>query len=240
MFPAGLPWAVAWLPPRATPRSFDCCLGRVPDRPSVDEPSASGAGSIGGGPPLAPGSGPDSRAAPASQASPWRPGRPWRPAASDLVVVPSTTPGSLSSNAWSARLRSTSPRHNAGRRFLCALHCVPSWVLVCAQLSGHGSIRSGGAALTIETEPKFQIGPTSQPASGDLVVLWPKTGREERDGLQRGPEIIQMGVRSGSKMLMAGGDSRMASAPTALMATETGPTSDGDFCPLSFTLGGSL
>jgi hypothetical protein len=32
-------------------------------------------------------------------------------------------------------------------------------VLVCAQLSGHGSTRSGGAALTIETGAKIQIGP---------------------------------------------------------------------------------
>jgi hypothetical protein len=35
-------------------------------------------------------------------------------------------------------------------------------VLVCAQLSGHGSTRSGGAALTIETGAKFSIGPRSQ------------------------------------------------------------------------------
>jgi hypothetical protein len=32
-------------------------------------------------------------------------------------------------------------------------------VVVCAQLNGHGSIRLGGAALTIETGAKFQIGP---------------------------------------------------------------------------------
>ena len=30
---------------------------------------------------------------------------------------------------------------------------------VCPQLSGHGSTRSGGAALTIETGAKIQIGP---------------------------------------------------------------------------------
>jgi hypothetical protein len=63
--------------------------------------------------------------------------------------------------------------------------------------------------------------------------------RELHQGLRRGMESIQMGVRFGSKLLMAAGHSRMTSAPAALMATETGSTSEGDFCPWFFTLGGS-
>jgi hypothetical protein len=55
--------------------------------------------------------------------------------------------------------RSHSPRY-AGRRLLRALYCVLSRVSVCAQLSGRGSTRSGGAALAIETGAKIQIGPT--------------------------------------------------------------------------------
>jgi hypothetical protein len=56
-------------------------------------------------------------------------------------------PSSPNSNDWSASPRLALPRQNASRRFLHAPYCVPSWVVVCAQLTGHGSIRLGGAAL---------------------------------------------------------------------------------------------
>jgi hypothetical protein len=51
------------------------------------------------------------------------------------------------------------PRHNVGLKLLRALSCVPSRVSVCAHLTGHGSIGSGGAALTLETGAELQIGP---------------------------------------------------------------------------------
>ena len=86
-------------------------------------------------------------------------GGPWRSVASELAVALSNRPGSPSSNAWSARPRRNTPRHNVGLKLLRALYCMPSRVSVCAHLTGHGSIGSGGAALTLETGAELQIGP---------------------------------------------------------------------------------
>jgi hypothetical protein len=75
-------------------------------------------------------------------------------------VVLSTTPGSSSSNAWPAHPRPTLPRHNVGLKLPCALYCVPGRVLVCAHLTEHSSIGSGGAALTLETGAELRFSRT--------------------------------------------------------------------------------
>jgi len=86
---------------------------------------------------------------------------PRQPTASELAVVPSTTPSALNSNAWPARPRRVLSRHNVGSKFLRAFYCVPSHTDERAQHTRHASRGSGGAALTLETSAVFQTGPTS-------------------------------------------------------------------------------
>src|SRR6516225_8166277 len=85
---------------------------------------------------------------------------PRQPTASELAVVPSTTPSALNSNAWPARPRRVLSRHNVGSKFLRAFYCVPSHADERAQHTRHASRGSGGAALTLETSAVFQTGPS--------------------------------------------------------------------------------
>jgi len=87
---------------------------------------------------------------------------PRQPTASELAVVPSTTPSALNSNAWPARPRRVLSRHNVGSKFLRAFYCVPSHADERAQHTRHASRGSGGAALTLETSAVFQTGPNVQ------------------------------------------------------------------------------
>src|SRR5271166_4195577 len=69
-------------------------------------------------------------------------------------------------------------RHNVGLKLLRALYCVPSRVSVCAHLTGHGSIGSGGAALTLETGAELQIGPIS--VKSELTLIIPQLFQRRR------------------------------------------------------------
>jgi hypothetical protein len=85
---------------------------------------------------------------------------PWWSAASELAVAPSSTPRLPELERLAGPSAPYFATTQCGSEFLRAPYCVPSWVVVCTQLCGHGSIRLGNATLTIETAAKFQIGPT--------------------------------------------------------------------------------
>lgn len=88
----------------------------------------------------------------------WSPCRgPRRSAASELAVVPSATPGSPSSNAWTARLRHARPRHIPRPNSLRALHRVPSSAGVCAYSQARQWAETGGSAFEIKTGSESQI-----------------------------------------------------------------------------------
>src|SRR6516162_8685189 len=96
---------------------------------------------------------------------------PRQPTASELAVVPSTTPSALNSNAWPARPRRVLSRHNVGSKFLRAFYCVPSHADERAQHTRHASRGSGGAALTLETSAVFQTGPNQLLQGGALLRI---------------------------------------------------------------------
>ena len=99
---------------------------------------------------------------------------PRQPTASELAVVPSTTPSALNSNAWPARPRRVLSRHNVGSKFLRAFYCVPSHADERAQHTRHASRGSGGAALTLETSAVFQTGPRRHRKRPDLPSQAPR------------------------------------------------------------------
>ena len=133
----------------------------------------------------------------------WSPCRgPRRSAASELAVVPSATPGSPSSNAWTARLRHARPRHIPRPNSLRALHRVPSSAGVCAYSQARQWAETGGSAFETKTGSESQIAishlsrltqyrvTTRPPAS--LLDTWlrghhrePRAGRPPRSPCER-------------------------------------------------------
>jgi len=114
---------------------------------------------------LTPGPDPDSASSSLWGASSWRPGHPVAARGGPLWVnwrwpYP-VRPGSLNSNAWSARQRPAASRHRLPPTLPRAPHGVPGQIDVRARLATHGSVDSGGAALAIETGADFAIGPKS-------------------------------------------------------------------------------
>ena len=87
------------------------------------------------------------------------------PAATELAVVPSTTPGSPSSAAWPARLCCVSSCHIVGSADLRAFHSVPSEASLRAGLPDPDSTHPSGAAFLIKYGADPLIGPKS--ATGD-------------------------------------------------------------------------
>jgi hypothetical protein len=85
-------------------------------------------------------------------------GGPRRSAASESAVVPSTTSGSPSSNAWPARPRHAASRHSMDPNSLHALARVPSGVAACANLLEPHLTALRGSAFTIKSGSVFQIG----------------------------------------------------------------------------------
>ena len=82
------------------------------------------------------------------------------PAATELAVVPSTTPGSPSSAAWPARLCRAPSRHTLDPTRLRAFHSVPSEASLRAGLPDPDSTHPSGAAFLIKYGADPLIGPT--------------------------------------------------------------------------------
>jgi hypothetical protein len=68
-----------------------------------------------------------------------------------LAVVLSSTPGSLSTNAWPARPRRALPRHIVDPATTPRIYCVPRIAAARARFIDDASLVSTGAALLIET-----------------------------------------------------------------------------------------
>ena len=86
---------------------------------------------------------------------------PRQPAASELAVVPSTTPVSLSPNAWPARPRQAAARHILGPMPLRAFHRVPSDAGVRADYVVPCPVTDRAAVLLIEIDFISWIGPST-------------------------------------------------------------------------------
>jgi hypothetical protein len=83
---------------------------------------------------------------------------PRQPAVNELAVVPSTTPGSLSSNAWPARPRCALSRHILGLISLRALFSVPSGAAARADHLSPRPRGTSGAVFLLETGAKSPLG----------------------------------------------------------------------------------
>jgi hypothetical protein len=80
----------------------------------------------------------------------------------NLAVVPSTTSGSPSSNAWPARSRHVTTRHILGPTSLRAFRSVLSSAGVRAYLPAPHLPEASGSAFPIKTGSEFSIGISEQ------------------------------------------------------------------------------
>src|SRR5208337_4963770 len=112
----------------------------------------------------------------------------------NLVVVPSATSGSPSSNAWPARPHLASSRHILPPTSLRALHRVPSSAAVRAYPPAPRPSASSGSVNSLETGSESPLSSTSSKTVSIATLHQPSFKLIE--GLEEGPVILVRVPRS--------------------------------------------